>query len=106
MCRTCLFCVDFTNLFLITPPRHSASSAVNRPAYRSHGVRYGSEEVYRQSARGKWLRELPNRASRQQMELLYRNLDHLEEDRYWLLNRLKRVASRHPVVKMFLEIPG
>jgi len=40
------------------------------------------------------------------MELLYRNLDQLEAERYKLADRLARTAARHPVVKTFLEIPG
>jgi transposase len=74
--------------------------------YRYHGIRYGRRDVYRRKEREAFLKELPSRASRQQMEQLYKNLDVVEED-YWKLNaRLDRMARRHPVVKTFLKIPG
>lgn len=77
-----------------------------KAAYRFHGVQYGSQDVYRRANRGPFLKQLPSRAARQQMDQLYKNLDGVQED-YWKLNaRLDRMARRHPVVKTFLKIPG
>jgi transposase len=77
-----------------------------KAAYRFNGIRYGRRDVYSQTERATYLKRLPSRAARQQMDQLYRNLDVLEED-YWKLNsRLDRTARRHHVVKTFLKIPG
>ena len=76
-----------------------ASKNKIKAAYRSHGVRYAQEDVYRKETRPLWLARLPSRAARCQMELLYRNLDQLGVERYRLANRIERIATRHPVVK-------
>ena len=77
-----------------------------KAALRSAGIQYGEEDVYSPKERSRWLKLLGRASVRARFEVLYGNLDDLQNRRDDIHTRLCRIAVRHPVVKRFLKIPG
>jgi transposase len=77
-----------------------------KAAFRMAGVQYHGVNVYSSQGRVIMLKKLPRPAVRERMGVLYGNLHDLRTRRDRLHQRLKRIATRHPVAKRFLTIPG
>jgi transposase len=73
--------------------------------YRSRGVACSGEAVYRPEERAERARELPV-ATRQAVELLGRELDHLVELKAEAEAAMLRESHRHPIARVLETAPG
>lgn len=74
--------------------------------FQQHGVRAGGRELYRADRREAWRAKLPSDGSRYQVDLLWEALDHAEDQRSRLRNRLRRQARAFEPIRRFVELPG
>jgi len=77
-----------------------------KAAFRMAGIQYDGVNVYSSEGRANMLKKLTRASVRERISVLYGNLDDLRARRDRLHQRLKRIATRHPVAKRFLAIPG
>lgn len=85
-----------------------ATAAKNKlkAAFRGAGLQYDEGDIYSLRHRMDWLDKLPRRAVRNRVAELYGNVDNLTFRRDRMHAQMIRMASRHPVTRRFLEIPG
>lgn len=77
-----------------------------KAAFRSAGLQYSEGDIYSRNDRPGWLDKLPRASVRERVAELYGNMDELAFRRARMHVRLTRIASRHPVTKRFLQVPG
>ena len=78
-----------------------------KAAFRALGLQYGEGDIYSPAEREAWLGKLPARTSvRERIGELYGNLDELRTRRDRIHERVCRLASRYPLTRRFMQIPG
>ena len=78
-----------------------------KAAFRGLGLQYEEGNIYSPGEREKWLGKLPPRGPvRARIQELYGNLDELSARRDRIHERVCRLASRHPLTRRFMAVPG